>query len=396
MRSGKSKSTKKFRVFLIIDISSSYGREMLKGISLYAQKYKNWEFDITFTSFFGKNFYVELEPVKEKIDGIIAYTPEKKLLSKVLRSGIPAIVKGIDKSIPGYINFSTDNFMLCKRAFDYFRVIGLEKFAYCGLDVLHWSRERLEALRQITLANGFELVVYPKPRTKTLRLWENEKPVLAKWLSSLPKPIGLLAANDFRAKEVLEVCAEAQIAVPEEIAVLGVDNDECICPFTSPPLSSIDRFHQKAGYEAALALNRLMSGKKVEADVILIEPKGVVQRQSTNILAVENPTIAEALRYIRSHITEPIAVEDVTRQIAVHPRWLYELFKQNLGYTVHDEIKRVRTDEIARMLLDTNLTVSQIAHQMGFRNVDHVARYFHSVKRLTPIAFRNQYKHFQK
>jgi LacI family transcriptional regulator len=373
MRSGKSKSTKKFRVFLIIDISSSYGREMLKGISLYAQKYKNWEFDITFTSFFGKNFYVELEPVKEKIDGIIAYTPEKKLLSKVLRSGIPAIVKGIDKSIPGYINFSTDNFMLCKKAFDYFRVIGLEKFAYCGLDVLHWSRERLEALRQITLAN-----------------------VLAKWLSSLPKPIGLLAANDFRAKEVLEACAEAQIAVPEEIAVLGVDNDECICPFTSPPLSSIDRFHQKAGYEAALALNRLMSGKKVEADVILIEPKGVVQRQSTNILAVENPTLAEALRYIRSHITEPITVEHVARQIAVHPRWLYELFKQNLGYTVHDEIKRVRTDEIARMLLDTNLTVSQIANQMGFRNADHVARYFHSVKRLTPIAFRNQYKHFQK
>ncbi len=385
---------RKFHVYLIIDISSSYGRNLLAGVSQYVQKYQNWEIE-TMLSFIGRDSYKETSIRKGNFDGIIVFTPENRLLLKVIRSGVPAIVKSIKQPISGYINFCTDNFMLCKTAYEHFRQLGLSRFAYCGLDSLYWSGERRDSLRQIIDSNNYKLNIYPTPRTKKLRLWENEKYILIKWLTSLPKPIGLLAANDFRAKQVLDACLEADIEVPGEIAVLGVDNDECICPFTNPPLSSIYRFFSKAGYEAALALNDLMTGKKCPTSEIIIETREVIQRQSTNILAVENAGVAEALIFIRSNKNKPLNVEEVAAQVAIHPRVLYNLFKKHLGYTIYDEIKRVRTEDIACLLLETDLTISQIAWQMGFKNIDHVARYFRKIKKMNPSAYRNLYK-FQK
>ena len=386
----KNTQGRKFRVRLIIDISSSYGRNLLKGISEYVQKNENWEFETTF-SFFGVNHYKEYQFDKDKINGIIIFSPEKKVLLNAIESGIPAIVKGVDKPVSGYINIHTDNMMLCKKAFDHFRHLGFEKFAYCGLDPLYWSKERCQALQHIVAVNGHELIVYPKLRNQTLRKWENEKPILEKWLKSLPKPIGLLAANDFRGKEVLEACLEAQIAVPKEIAVLGVDDDDCICPFTNPPLSSIKRCFHKGGYESAVALNSLMLGEIPEKHEIIIEPREVIQRQSTNVLAVDNSTVAEALLFIRSQENQFLSVTQVANHVAAHPRVLYNLFKKYLGHTVYDEIKRVRSDEIARLLLETDMTVSQIAQEMGFDNSDNFARYFYQAKKMSPTAYRDYY-----
>lgn len=386
-----NQTSRKFRVRLIIDISFSYGRNLLQGISQYVQKFKNWEFETTF-SYFGDNQYKKYRIDKNNTaDGIIVFSPEKEVLTEVLKSDIPAIIKGVDKPVSGYINFQTDNMMLCKKAFDHFRHIGFERMAYCGLHNVQWSKERCQAMQDITAVNHYELSVYTGKSYKTVRKGEHEKNILEEWLKSLPKPIGLLAANDFRGKEVLEACQSAGIKVPEEIAILGVDNDDCICPFTNPPLSSIGRFFHKAGYEAALTLNCLMSGEKPERQEIIIEPQEVIQRQSTDILAVDNKTVAEALLFIRSHKHLLLTVAKVSEHVAVHDRVLYNLFKKYLGYTVHEEIKRVKSDEIARLLLQTDLSVFQIAQQMGFENADNFSRYFFKAKGMSPMAHRHHY-----
>jgi LacI family transcriptional regulator len=201
----------------------------------------------------------------------------------------------------------------------------------------------------------------------------------------------MLAANDFRGKEVLEACRECGIQVPEQIAVMGIDDDECVSPFTRPTLSSIRRSYLKAGYEAADTLNSLMTGQVPEQHVIIVEPQEVVVRQSTNIFAVADERIAKALLFIHSNATRPISIDDVARDVAVHKRVLYNLFKEHTGQTVHEAIRMVRSDHIAKLLLETDLTVSQIASQVGFDDVGHCARFFKKAKGMSPTDYRNYY-----
>jgi LacI family transcriptional regulator len=380
------------RVRLVVDISSAYGRSLLKGVSRYCQGHSNWEFE-TNNPFFGKQVYQPGDFLKTKTDGLIVFTNDKNMLKKALDSGIPAIVKGIDKPIPDRINFTTDNFLLTKMAHEYFRGLGFTRIAYCGLDFLDWSKSRRFALEKVAADNETELLVYPAPRTKKLREWKNEMPLMIEWLKQLPKSIGLLAANDFRAIEVLQACKKAGIDVPDEVAVLGVDDDECICPFTNPPLSSISRFCEAAGYDAAKALDCLMSGKPADTTAIIIEPRDVVVRQSTDTLAVKNQSLADAIRYIRSNAAKHLTLEDVATQVGAHPRWLHELFKKELGHSVLDEIRKVRVDKIAEMLLETDLTVCQIAYELNQKSPGQIARYFRKQKGMTPSQFREKYKH---
>ncbi len=380
----------KFRVLLIIDLSCSYTRNLLKGVFQYGQKNGKWEVETTF-SFLGKDYHTELSFDKGQIDGIICFDVATKILKKVLQSGIPTILRGPGRAMQGYINICTDNLMLCKMAFDYFRHLGFENYAYCGIPNLIWSKDRCQALQHIVTVHGYELIVYPPLRNKNLRKWHNEKPILIKWLQSLPEPIALLVANDFRGKEVLEACRDARIDVPEKIAVLGVDDDECVSPFTSPTLSSIRRSYFKAGYEAAETLNSLISGQIPQRHEVIVEPQEVIQRQSTDIFAVDHPDVAEALLFIHSNKTKPLTIEQVADHVAVHKRVLYNLFKKYMGHTVHEVIRRVRSDEIARLLLETDLTVSQIAYHVGFDNVGHFARYFKQAKTMSPMAYRDYY-----
>ena len=380
------------RVRLIIDISSLYGRDILKGVARFSQEYSNWEFEADI-HYFSKPLQMSAEFVKEKFDGVIVWTYNKGMLKKTLDSGIPAIVKGIDKPVAGYINFITDDLLIAKMAHEYFRGLGLTSIAYCGLDSQDWSKPRQFALERIAADNGTELVVYPAPRIKKMREWKNEMPLLIEWLKQLPKPIGLLAANDLRGKQILEACRKAAIDVPSEIAVLGVDDDECICPFTNPPLSSISRFCEAAGYEAAKALDCLMAGRPADATAIIIEPNKVVVRQSTDKIAVKNQTLADAVHYIRSNAEKHLTVEGVAKHVSAHPRWLHEQFKKQIGHTVHDEIRKVRVDKIAEMLLETDLTIYQIAYELNLKSPDQIARYFRKQKGMSPSEFRGKYKH---
>ena len=219
-----------------------------------------------------------------------------------------------------------------------------------------------------------------------------EQGLIADWLKSLPKPVGLMVCNDDRGRQITETCNAVGLNVPDEISVVGVDNDNLVCELSSPPLSSIALSVERAGYEAAELLDKLMAGKKKKTTrTITVSPTHIVTRQSTNILAIEDHEVVQAVRFIRKHPKEPIQVGDVVNVVTLSRRVLERRFRKALGRSVHDEIRRVRIEQVARMLMETNLSVSQIALDLGYPGVDHIARYFQREKGMSPLAYRKQY-----
>lgn len=226
-----------------------------------------------------------------------------------------------------------------------------------------------------------------------MRSWQQEQKVLAEWLRSLPKPVGIMGANDDRGQHVIEICNDLGLLVPDEVAVIGVDNDQFICELTNPPLSSVDRYFAKAGYEAAELLDKMMRGKRVKRQDIITRPSRVVSRQSTDVFSIEDPVVVEALRFIRRNANRVISVDDVVEQVAMSKRGLYHKFMHTLGRTVHEELIRTRTEQIAWMLEETELTITQIALDLGFPGQGHISRYFKKQKGLTPRQYRIRYKY---
>ena len=198
-----------------------------------------------------------------------------------------------------------------------------------------------------------------------------------------------MACYDIRGREILDACREAAIAVPYEVAVVGVDNDDLICELSYPPLSSVIPDTQRTGYEAAALLDRMMAGDDIRAGAHLIPPLGIATRQSSDVLAVDDEDVANALRYIQDHATEGIQVEDVLKHVPVSRRVLEQRFRQLIGRTPHQEIVRIQVDRVKRLLHGTDLTLEAIAHRCGFRHTEYMTVVFKRVTSVTPGKFRS-------
>ena len=229
-----------------------------------------------------------------------------------------------------------------------------------------------------------------KPAIPDLSNWGNVHRELASWLAGLPRPLGLMACNDVRACHVLEACRTIGARAPEDIAVIGVDNDESICNFTDPPLTSVDQGSQAIGYQAALLLDQLMSGRKVALGKHTVEPAGVVTRQSTEILAIADADVAAALRFVREHASEQIGLVDVLQATGTASSTLRRRFSEVLGRTITDEIRRVRIEQAKRLLLSTDEPLKHIARQTGFSSAQHMATVLRKHTGMTPSDIRRR------
>ena len=215
-------------------------------------------------------------------------------------------------------------------------------------------------------------------------------PRLIEWLNALPKPIGIFAMDDMAARDVAAACFSAGIPIPERVALLGVNDDDLLCGTAWPPLSSVAVDFTRVGESAARLLDRLLSGEKLtpQQQQIRLQPIGVVRRASTDILAVEDENLAEALRYIREHACDPCSVGDILQHVRVGRRWLERQFVQKLGRTPHDEIIRVRMEMARRLLIQSDESLPQIASRCGFTAVQNFSRAFRDSLGVTPAAYR--------
>jgi LacI family transcriptional regulator len=377
-------------VAVMFDISSAYGRGILRGIAKYSRLYGPWVFIRTLPP------YLTLKQGSQQllshdIDGIIGPFASPKEARKLIPRGIPGVLAFYNEM--GKSRYSTivgDYKSLGVIAAEYFLSRGFRRFAYCGFDDKSWSRLTGNSFIAEISKKGFESYRYECPKHKKT-LWLDERQEVAKWLSNLPKPIAVMACNDDRAQNILESCKIARLHVPEEVAVLGSDNDDFICDLSTPSLSSIPYNYEKAGFEIAKLLDELMKNKNGNIQKnIIIRPMAVVTRQSTDIMAIEDKEVAMAMRYIRQHAKEKFQVENVVEAVSISRRELYNRFQRIFNRSVHEEIIRVRVAEIANMLVETNLTISQIAVVLGETSDKHIARIFRSYMGMSPIEYRKK------
>lgn len=388
------------KVLLQIETSREYGRGLLLGIVKYSNIYGPWSFYQEYPSpifYMEPGFFSKLPkkvkktpfPKNVDFDGIITRDPQK-IEKLIISKNIPTIVAiYLEKPIPGLSSIVTDNETIGRMAAEHMLDRGFRHFAYCGFEGMFWSRDSGESFSKRIAEEGYETHFYKCPKKK-LRIFD-EQVVIADWLKTLPTPIGMMTCNDDRGRQVLEACKIAGIKVPDEVAVIGADNDEIVCGLSGPPLSSIALDTERIGYEAAELLDKLMRGQTTGTHKIVARPTHIVTRQSSDILAIEDPYVVEAIRYIREHAKEMIQVDDVVGAAMISRRTLERRFRKELGRSVLEELRRARVAQIAQMLIETNLPVSQIASTLGFPSTKHIARYFHREKGINLVAFRRKY-----
>jgi LacI family transcriptional regulator len=374
------------KVILLIESSRSSGRSLLRGVARYARLHGPWAF------YWEPGGLEKAWPRLKSLDadGIILRDVEKT--REVLRLGRPAIVIGHSKrEVPGLANVITDSAAVGRMAAQHLLDCGFRHFAYCGFDEKPWSQERGGSFRKRIAQAGFDTSFYRLTLLPARRSWKSELLFMARWLESLPKPLGVMACNDDRGQHVIEACKLAGLRVPDQVAVIGADNDELVCELSDPPMSSVDINFERAGFESAKLLAAMMAGRHVAARKIPARATHVVARQSTNILALSDAQVVRALSFIRQHAREGIQVTDVAQAAGLSRRVLEKRFRGLLDRSVLSEIRRVRVDQIARMLVETQQSVSQISLSLGYESVEHIARYFRSEKGMSPLAYRREF-----
>lgn len=303
------------RVALLVEWSRVYGRGVLEGIAAHVRTHANWKV------FHTERRVCDAAPRWLKSwhgDGIIARIESPRLLATIKDTRLPTVDLFDTHEDPAMGRIHTDERAVARMAAEHLLERGLAHFAYCGLAGIHSSELRGKYFVEHLAAAGYDVHVYQNPRpahTAFISSTEEyevlcEEAVTA-WIKSLPKPVGLMACNDVRAHQIVMACGENHIAVPDAVAVIGVDNDEMVCELCQPPLSSIELNPQKVGAEAALLLDRMIDGEPAPAQATLVEPRRVVARQSTDVVAVADADVAAALHFIREHACLGIRVEEV-------------------------------------------------------------------------------------
>ena len=383
---------KNFKVILSIESSRAAGRDYLRGIARYSHLHGSWSFYWEPRGFEKTGLILE----KREVDGIIV-RDVSELKNQALRLGIPTVVFGHrDREVRGLINVVTDSQAIGRMAAEHLLQCGFKHFAYCGLarnsiEQTPWSKLRLESFRERVVQAGF---IAPAVFVLSASGSDWSKPLrqLADWLLKLPQPLGVMACNDDCGAQVAEACKQAGLVVPDAVGIVGVDNDEVVCGLADPAMTSVALNFERAGYQAAEELNRLMQkSEKVPNNNILVLATHVVARRSTDIVAVEDPCLAKALTCIRDRVRTPLTVDEVALASGSSRRTLERSFRRQLGGSILKEIRRQRTDEIARLLVETNLPVTRIAESLGFADVQHFARYFRAGKKTSPLAFRKKH-----
>ena len=376
----------------MIEEDREVGRSLLRGIAQYSRTHGSWTFYREVPFYERLSQCERIQQLKDwNADGIIM-REQGCLDSNLLNLGIPTIYSGHRSGpTPGIPNILGDDREIGTMAADYLIGKGFRNFGFCGFQNMWWSDDRGRYFADQLHAKGFKVDVYAPPTESEVLSWAEEPTSMAKWIKTLPKPCAVFSCTDDRCRQLSEACKRAGIKVPEEVALLGVDNDELVCDFASPPLSSIMLNTEKAGYDAAAIMHRMMKGEVMGGITIPIPAPHVITRQSTDIMAIDDPVVATALNYIREHYRKGITVVDIARTTGVSRRVLEIHFRKSMDRSVYEEVLRFRMNHACVLLMETNLSVAQIAEALNYDEIKYFSRGFKKLIGISPLAYRKQH-----
>lgn len=379
----------KRRVVLIIETSSVYGRDLLSGIVRFMRMHDDW-------SVFLEQRDLWKQPPSWlnnwSGDGIISRVTTPKLLDAIEKTGVP-LVEVTDRhgesSLP---QVRSNDAAIGRMAANHLLERGFRRFGFCGFRGEAWSKRREEAFAEVVESHcDTECARYNSTwHGPTALSWEEEQERIVDWLRGIEQPFAVMACNDIRGQHVIEACSKLGFSVPEQVAVVGVDNDELLCRVCSPPLSSVIPNAEAVGYRAAEMLAELMSGDDIPPRTEIIDPLDIATRQSTDVVAIQDRDIATALRFIRENACRGINVEEVVRNSAVSRSTLERQIRKYLGRTPQEEIRHVQIKRARELLLTTDLPTERIAGLCGFEHSEYFHVVFKRITETTPGEFRRR------
>lgn len=390
-RRGREAGTRRRNILLAMGF---YTHDRHAGIVRYAHE-AGWTLDCRLMAFRASEAR-HLQYLRSgRYDGVLAYlsSTSPNICHMVQSLDVPVVDLGMDHPEMAYPRVLADNAAIGRMGADDLVERGFEQLLFYTHYLDTWAtKTRLEGFRAQAEARGvaIEAVIWnqrPRRERKVERLdW------LAEQLRRHTLPLAVMAVNDHVAAEVLHACELAELRVPEQVAVLGVDNDELVVDLTAIPISSVDGNRERIGYEAAALLDRLIDGETPPTEPILIPPKRVVPRKSTDILAVKDVNVAIALHYIWEHFRELITVDDVARQTYLSRRHLQDRFREHVGRTLYEEITHQRLNYARRLLEETDEKSHVVAQRSGFGSSERMSKVFARVLRLGPRDYRARHR----
>jgi len=392
---GRAEKISTTRVALFIESSRAYGRGLLGGIAAYVRTHRPW-------SIFVDERALSEGPPAWLSDwdghGIIARVESKRLITEIERLALPTVdLRGLHP-LAGVPLIETNDAAVIRMACDHFLQIGISHIAYCGFSGADYSERRKALLIEHLEPQGISPRVLESPpvRSSTTSTIEIEGSRhgedLGNWLMTLPRPVGVIACNDMRGQHVLNACRERGIGVPDEVAVVGVDNDELICDLTYPPLTSVECDTHRIGYEAAEMLASMMDGRAPPNDPLLINPSGIVPRRSTDVSAVKDKIVAAAVEFIHDHACDGLTVSDLAKHFGLSRSSLDRRFDKAIERSPKRVILQANIRQIKGLLSETDLKLQTIADKTGHAHHEYMCRIFKEHTGMTPGEYRTVHR----
>jgi LacI family transcriptional regulator len=383
---------KRPKIALLVESSRVYGRGLLRGIAGYARTHGPWAFYHHERSL-GDDAPSWLNDWRG--DGIIVRADNRRLVDQILKLRLPTIDLCSRFELPDIPRIETNDYEVVRLAVEHLAQRGFKQFAYCGFSGVHYSDIRLQLFTKQLAEIGYQPHHFHCPEASNELDTSSveasgmmQQQMLQRWLVSLPKPIGIMACNDYRGRHLLDACRDSGLRVPDDVAVLGVDNDVEICDLSDPPLTSVEPNTERIGYEAAEMMSEMLAGNSISKDRVFVDPIGVITRRSTEVLAIDDDELVKAVSYIRNNACNGITVSDVLRELSISRSSLERRFAKVFDTSPKAEIIRIRLQRVKQLLIETDYALSHIARMTGFSHAEYMSALFRNKVGSTPGAYR--------
>lgn len=375
------------KVILLIDCASEHDRKLLRGMMRYSKENGPWLFyRLSSYSRFGENCeeWVVKWAKEWKADAIIGRWDDRKmaLLDEI---DIPVVLQNNSSRSNVFSNLTGDYDSTGRMAAQYFRKKLYTEYAFFGVKGIVWSEERCKGYKEEVIKNNGHFHRYMEDAIG------DDRDKIVTWLKALPKPIALFCCDDAHAQFITETCKIVGIKVPDDIAILGVDDDDLLCNISDPPISSIEMDVENGGYMTCKLLHQQILSCNKSPFNVWITPLGIKERASTSFLNVVDPHVLKLIRHIDSNYNKEIKMDDILKVVPLSRRCIEMRFKKATNYTIYQYLLNVRVEHFAYLITTTDRSYDDIAYEVGFRDLSNVSRTFRKYKGCTPLEYRRKY-----